>query len=117
MVVNQILKEMIDTIQERIYELYSPILRIVDTIFVRLDEFLTAFKIEKAREKAWDEAINLVNAKTDDERNRIKIRLNDDTAIHARVVAQPPNVPGWVMDGLSFLEKQVGDLLKLIDPL
>ena len=58
MTVNDVLFELIDDFQE-IINMNAPMLKVLDGIGLKLDEFLIAKGIENARRKAWEFAVQL----------------------------------------------------------
>jgi hypothetical protein len=102
--VNQVLKEATDPMQDRIGQLYAPILNVLDRVCDRLDEEIACFSVDKARESAWAAAVALANARDDAERALLRASLNDRSAVLARLILAPTLANPWVVGALHYLE-------------
>jgi hypothetical protein len=78
--VNDILRAATDPMQQRIGQLYAPILNLLDQACDTIDEDIACFSVEKAREAAWLAAVALANAHDDAERAALRANLNDRSA-------------------------------------
>src|SRR5438477_10480971 len=84
--------------------MFAPLLGILGHAFNPLDEALTSFSIEKARENAWVEAIALANAQSDQERTAIRGCLDDQSAVLARLILAPTAPDPLLVSSLPHLE-------------
>jgi hypothetical protein len=87
--VNEVLKSATNDLQMRVIGLYAPILALLDESFGELDERITHFNLEKARQACWAAAINLANAQSESQRDLIRKDLNDRTAVLASLMLYP----------------------------
>lgn len=101
--VNEALEATTDGVQARIATLYDRGLGLLDDAFGSLDEAVTAFSFVAARENAWDRAVAIANATTGPERARQVQRLEEHSAVLARLIVAP-TVPVWVLSALRHLE-------------
>jgi hypothetical protein len=102
--VNDVLRAATDPLQDRIAQLYAPILNLLDQSCDRLDEEIACFSVEKARENAWTAAVALTNARDDVERAALRAGLNDRSAVLARLILAPTFAHPWVIGALQHLE-------------
>ena len=84
--------------------MFAPLFSILDHAFNPLDEALTSFSIEKARENAWVEAVALANAQSDQERASIRGCLDDQSAVLARLILAPTAPDPLLVSSLRHLE-------------
>ena len=102
--VNLVLRATTDALQDRIGEMYAPILDLLDRATGSLDEALANFKVTKARENAWVAAVSLTNAQDEQESGVIRQNLNDRAAILARLILSPNLFYPWLLGALRHLE-------------
>lgn len=102
--VNEVLRAATDPLQDRIGQLYAPILNLLDQTYERLDEDIACFSVEKAREAAWVAAVALVNTRDEVERAALRAGLNDRSAVLARLILAPTFGHPWVISALQYLE-------------
>jgi len=102
--VNDVLRAATDPMQQRIGQLYAPILSLLDQACDHLDEDIACFSVEKAREAAWLAAVALANARDDTERAALRAGLNDRSAVLARLILAPTFAHPWVVGALQHLE-------------
>src|SRR5712691_1058827 len=102
--VNQVLQAATGLLTDRISSMFAPLLSILDHAFNPLDEALTSFSIEKARENAWVEAVALANAQSDQERAAIRGCLDDQSAVLARLILAPTAPDPLLVSSLRHLE-------------
>ena len=102
--VNDVLRAATDPLQQRIGQLYAPILSLLDQVGDRLDEEIADFSVVKARESAWVAAVALANARDAAERAAIRASLNDRSAVLARLILAPTFAQPWVVGALQHLE-------------
>ena len=102
--VNQVLRATADPMQQRIGQLYAPILSLLDQAGDHLDEDIASFSVEKAREAAWIAAVALVNARDDAERAALRAGLDDRSAVLARLILAPTFAHPWVVGALQHME-------------
>ena len=102
--VNDVLRAATDLMQQRLGQLYAPILNLLDQACDHLDEAVACFSVEKAREAAWLSAVALANARDDSERAALRAGLNDRSAVLARLILAPTFAHTWVVGALQHLE-------------
>jgi hypothetical protein len=102
--VNDVLRAATEPLQDRIAQLYAPILNLLDQSCDHLDEEIACFSVEKAREAAWLAAVALTNARDDVERAALRAGLNDRSAVLARLILAPTFAHPWVVGALQHLE-------------
>lgn len=102
--VNDVLRAATDPMQQRIGQLYAPILNLLDQACDHIDEDIACFSVEKAREAAWLAAVGLANARDDAERAALRAGLNDRAAVLARLILAPTFAHPWVVGALQHLE-------------
>jgi hypothetical protein len=102
--VNQVLQDATNLLKDRISSMYAPVLSILDQAFNPLDQALTSFSIDKARESAWVDAVALANAQTDQERAAIRQSLDDQSAVLARLILAPTAPNPLLVSALRQLE-------------
>jgi len=102
--VNDVLKAATDPLQDRIGQVYAPILNLLDNACDRIDEDIACFSVEKAREDAWGAALALANARSELERAAVRAGLNTRSAVLARLVLAPTFEHPWVVAALHHLE-------------
>jgi hypothetical protein len=103
--VNDVLKATTDPLQDRIGQLYAPILNLLDQACDRLDEDIACFSVAKAREDAWGAAVAMANAHSDVERAAVRAALNTRSAVLARLILAPTFEHPWVVGALHHLER------------
>jgi hypothetical protein len=103
--VNQALKAATGPVQDRISELYAPVLSLLDRVLGVLDEDLTNFSFEKARENAWVAGVSLANARDDQERLAIRQNLADRSAVLAQLILSPTLAHPSLYLALRHLER------------
>ena len=94
--VNNVLRDVIDAVQQRVSEMYAPGLVAVDAALGRLDEITALFSLEVARENAWEAAVALANARNSIERTAVKRSLDLRSALMARVLLAPAVSPALI---------------------
>ena len=87
--VNLALREATDPLQLRIAQYYAPLLRLLDAAARRLDEDVSNFSMEKARQASWLAAVSLANARDEAERLALRAGLDDRAAVLAHLVLKP----------------------------
>lgn len=102
--VNVVLSEAIDPIQNRISKMYAPGLALPDMLGGPLDERISQFSFQKARECAWAHAICLSNALNDEERINIRRNINDQAATLARLMLSSVTLFSWFGEVMRYLE-------------
>ncbi|GAA5523006.1 DUF5995 family protein [Aliifodinibius salicampi] len=88
MTVNNLLEELIDEMQERIFRA-SPLLFLLDWIGKRSDEKMINFSLRRARDFAWGAAVTLAHADEEDKDHIIR-EMDEQIARVARKVLAPP---------------------------
>lgn len=77
--VNEILAASIDTVQEQVVDEYLPGMRVVDLALGPLDEHVVAQLIVRWRDGVWHNVLELVCAASDDEREAVRRRVEQET--------------------------------------
>ncbi len=70
--VNHIIAETIDTVQDNIVESHSSAMALIDRLMGRSDEWLLAQLIRSWRTDVWQVAVQLLEAESDEQRERIR---------------------------------------------
>jgi Family of unknown function (DUF5995) len=94
--VNRVLGSVTERATERLAALYAPGLRTMDAAAGRLDELISAFSLEVARESAWESAVSLANARTQVERALVTRLLAARSGVMARLLLAPSRDPAFV---------------------
>lgn len=94
--VNAVLAAVTERATERIAAAYAPGLRTVDDCAGALDEALSAFSLELARESAWEGAVSLANARDELERALVRRLIATRAAALARLLLVPSRNPAFV---------------------
>lgn len=103
--VTAILRALTDEVQARIAAMYASGLGALDSLLGRLDERVTSFDMQVAREHAWNMGVALTNARTDAERQLLAGAIENQAAVIARLILTP-NVPvPWLIDALRAVEQ------------
>jgi hypothetical protein len=89
LVLNDILKHMVDEVQEALRPV-SPWMAWIDRAGGRVDEALASFSLRRARDFAWDAALELDAAPDEAARERLIARLDGEARALARAVAAAP---------------------------
>jgi hypothetical protein len=87
--VNEALGSVVERATQRIASLYAPGIAGLDRAAGEIDEMISAFSLEVARESAWESAISLANARDDDERRRVMKGIGLRAALVARLLRAP----------------------------
>ena len=114
MTVNVLLKELIDEMQRRIGRV-SPLMILLDLLGEETDEAIINFSIEKARDFAWNFAVNLNNTDPDDEEQLIR-EVDEQVAGLGKNIAYPP---GFLLPKVLWLIRlfEEKDIRTLVDTL
>lgn len=91
--VNDVLRALTDVVSARVSELYAQGLAGLDACSGLLDETVTNFSFEIARENAWESAVALTNARFDIERAAVRRMLDLRAAAIARLILLPNRRP------------------------
>jgi hypothetical protein len=91
--VNDVLRSLTDAVAERISDLYAEGLAGADACAGMLDEAVTNFSFEVARESAWESAVALTNARLEIERAAFRRLLDVRAAALARLIRLPNRKP------------------------
>jgi len=98
-VLNDILKQMVDEVQAALRPV-SPWMAWIDRAGGRVDEALASFSLRRARDFAWQAALELDAAPDEGARDRLVARLDGEARALARaVVAAPVPLRGLVRGG------------------
>ncbi len=94
--VNGVLASVTDRASERIAALYAPGLPGLDACAGELDEMLSLFSLQVARESAWEAAVALANARSNGERALVTRLIGSRAAVLARVLRTPSLSPSLI---------------------
>ena len=87
--VNAVLASVTERATARLAELYAPGFAAMDECAGGLDEMMSLFSLEVARESAWESAVSLANARTDLERGLASRLIASRAAVVARLLIAP----------------------------
>ncbi len=102
--VNAVLGAVTERATERLAALYAPGLTGMDDCAGALDEILSAFSLEVARESAWESAVALANARSPFETGLVTRLISTRAAAVARLLLAPSRHPRLV-DACRRLEQ------------
>jgi hypothetical protein len=103
--VNAVLVEVMDPIQARLAAVYAPGLRLLDDAAGPLDERVTSFSLQVARQQAWLNGVVLADA-TGDLKSGLKAGIAKQAAAMARVILSPGTTCSWMLPVLRFIESR-----------
>jgi hypothetical protein len=103
--INRVLSSAVDPIQQKISELYLPVLNIFDDILGPLDEQLTDFSFEKARANSWANGMALINARNEIELALRKSSIEDQSEVLGHLMLVPSEAFPWLNGLLRHLER------------
>lgn len=101
--VNAVLAGVTERATERIAALYAPGVTSMDACAGQLDEIVSVFSLDVARESAWDAAVSLTNATNGFERGLAERLIGGRAAVMARLLLAPSRNP-LVMRACQHLE-------------
>lgn len=84
--VNTVLGAVTERATHRLTELYAPGLQSMDDCAGQLDELISAFSLDVARDSAWEAAVALANARTSAERGLVATLVQSRAALVARLL-------------------------------
>jgi hypothetical protein len=84
--VNEVLRGVMERATLRLTELYAPGLPSLDDCAGELDELVSAFSLDVARDSAWEAAVSLANARTEIERTLVATLVHSRAAVVARLL-------------------------------
>lgn len=87
--VNAVLASVTDRASERIAALYAPGLTTLDDCAGQLDEMISLFSLDVARDSAWESAVALTNSRNDIERRFASTLIGARAAGMARLLLAP----------------------------
>ena len=91
--VNAVLASVAERATERITTLYAPGVEALDACAGQMDELLSLFSLQVARESAWESALALVNARSSVERRVAASLIGARSAVMARLLLAPTLSP------------------------
>jgi len=91
--VNRVLGSVTDRATTQLASLYAPGLTDLDECAGELDEMLSLFSLEVARESAWESALGLANARGDVERGVVMKLIGARAAVMSRLLLAPSLSP------------------------
>ena len=87
--VNAVLGSVVERATQRLAALYAPGFTSLDECAGQLDEILSAFSLQIARESAWEGAVSLANARNPTERRLVTTLIGSRAAVIARLLLAP----------------------------
>jgi hypothetical protein len=87
--VNDALTTAITPVRAQIEKLYAPGLGLFDPLLDPLENELTSFSFEKAREHAWAEGVALANAQNEQERDDRLESIDEQSGVLAQLILAP----------------------------
>ena len=87
--VNAVLGSVTERATQRIAALYAPGVATMDDCAGQLDELLSMFSLQVARESAWESAVSLANAASPFERRLATTLIGSRAAVMARLLLAP----------------------------
>lgn len=94
--VNAVLGSVTEAATERISALYAPGLAGLDALAHNIDEMLSGFSLDVARESAWESAVSLANARATGDRDRVMTLIGLRAAAVARLLRAPSLDPRFI---------------------
>lgn len=94
--VNAVLASVVDRATEQIATLYAPGLTSMGEAAGQLDEMLSLFSLQIARESAWESAVSLANARNEVERRLAGTLIGSRATVMARLLRAPSLSPSVV---------------------
>jgi hypothetical protein len=91
--VNAVLGSVTERATRRIADLYAPGVAMLDDCAGQLDELLSLFSLEVARESAWEGAVSLTNARSPIEQRLVSTLIGSRAAVMARLLLAPTTSP------------------------
>jgi hypothetical protein len=91
--VNRVLGSVTERATAQLASLYAPGLTALDDCAGELDEMLSLFSLEVARESAWESALGLANARGEIERGVVMKLVGSRAAVMARLLLAPSLSP------------------------
>ncbi|HEX2204722.1 MAG TPA: DUF5995 family protein [Longimicrobium sp.] len=102
---HELLRETVDPAQEMLAAKYSPLLRVLDVAMLRMDEALAGFSLRRARDAAWENAVRLADAGSEDERRALAREIDRRAAaLGHRILLRGVVGGGWVARALRHVE-------------
>ncbi len=93
--VNAVLASVTERATARIASVYAPGVAMLDECAGQLDEMLSMFSLEVARESAWEGSVALANARSGFERRLATTVIGSRAAVLARLLLAPTAVPAF----------------------
>ena len=94
--VNAVLGAITERATQRVATLYAPGLTAMDAAAGQLDEMLSLFSLQVARDSAWESAVSLSSAGTAAERTLVTTLISSRAAVLARLLLAPSLDPPLV---------------------
>lgn len=87
--VNTVLGGITERATQRVAALYAPGLAAMDELGGQIDEMLSSFSLQVARDSAWESAVSLSNARNAAERSLVTTSISSRAAVMARLLLAP----------------------------
>ncbi len=84
--VNDIISRTVDAVQDEVIEPEMPVMELIDRLLGREDERLISRMLSEWREKVWQNALSLLQAKTPEEQFLLVRQVEADCLKHARFI-------------------------------
>jgi hypothetical protein len=94
--VNEVLAGVTELATQRIAALYAPGLPAIDNCAGELDELLSMFSLQTARDSAWEAAVTLANARDAMERSLASHLISARATVVARLLLSPSRNAGFM---------------------
>jgi hypothetical protein len=119
--VNDALKTTTIPVMDQIEKMYAPGLTLFNLLPEAFEQEITGFKLEKAREHAWREAVALANSHDELERRQTRQDIDDEAGVLAHLIVAPTATNPLLLDLLRHIEQlqpwwECVSLPKLIQP-
>ncbi|GEM_PF-861229 len=102
--INEILREATEEVQDRIAAMYAAGLGRLDQLLGQLDEEITAYNFELARENAWMAGLALANARSDAERALVGHAMDEQALRAGRLLLFANERVPWLIRILRRIE-------------
>ncbi|MEO5952034.1 MAG: DUF5995 family protein, partial [Chloroflexia bacterium] len=102
--VNVVLGATLDTLQDHVEKLYSPVLRLFDNLLGKWDDEMSFSMVKNARENAWHVCLELLEAQNAEEYKVAEQKVNRVSGELAEMIARPLQNVSSLFSSLRSLE-------------
>ncbi|MBI3448906.1 MAG: hypothetical protein HY049_08340 [Acidobacteria bacterium] len=103
--INEALEKTTRPVRDRIEKIYAPGLAIFDKLLGPLEEEITSFSFEAAREHAWAEGVALVDAGSDEARRSRERIIDNQAQMLGQVILAPTTANPLLVEVFRHIEK------------